>query len=136
MVKFLTYFLFVFSFYGYAQVSIHHERAWLQDSINTHFTLQSSVFSATDTLLKSDTSIRRFSFYPDVIFSNRFNELKTQFGTGFSVSGNYKDKFSYEADIRIGYTNQAPVLYNSLLQSKAFFLKEVNRLNYFTADYI
>jgi hypothetical protein len=136
MVKFLTYFLFVFSFYGSAQISIHHERAWLQDSINTHFTLQSSVFSATDTLLKSDTSIRRFSFYPDVIFSNRFNELKTQFGSGFAISGNYKDKFSYESDIRIGYTNQTPVIYNSLLQSKAFFLKEINRLNYFTADYI
>ena len=92
MVKFLTYFLFVFSFYGYAQISSHHERAWLQDSINTHFTLQSSVFSATDTLLKSDTSIRCFSFYPDVIFSNRFNELKTQLSNGQPIIKCMKDK--------------------------------------------
>ena len=136
MFRFLIYLFFFFSFCGYSQISIHHERAWILDSVNTHFTLQSSVFPASDTLLSSDTSICRFSIFPDVIFSNRFDELKMQLGSGFTFSGNFKDKLSYESDFRLGYSNQSPVIYSSFLQSKAFYLKEINKVNYFTSDYI
>ena len=116
----------------HAQQTAQVERFWLNS--NTQTTVKNLQFYQIDSLLLKDSSHTQFRILPDIQFAfngfdNHTSDFKLQNGLTFTLNGNFRDKFSYMLDYRVGIANQSPIPYNSTFQTKSFFYTPIKTVN-------
>jgi len=131
MRRLLIFSLFLSGFVQ-AQQTPQVERFWLNS--NTHSSVKSLQFYQIDSLITKDSSHAQLRILPDEIFafnlfSNNTSEFKFQKGMTFTLNGNFRSKFSYMLDYRVGTANQPPIAYNSTFQTKSFFYTNIKTVN-------
>ena len=117
-IVFLIFTLYVLSFQA-QEVDI--ERFWTANSEFTHSAVKLKSFHQIDSLGKDSTSGIQASVAPDLNFAYQQDAFRVKTGINIVVQANWKSKLAFISNYRVGYTNQATTIYESVLQPKAFF---------------
>ena len=121
----LIFLIFTVCFSQAQEVDV--ERFWTVNSAILHSSVKLKSFYQIDSLGKDSTSNINISVAPDLLFAYQNDAFKMNSGMNVVLQSNLKRKFSLIANYRLGYSNQASTIYESVLQPKAFFANPLKK---------
>ncbi len=119
---------------GFAQAQVSGvEKLWINNGLN-HSDVKSPAFYQIDSLYSDSSSNVNVAIAPDILGAYQQKEFKLQTGLNLVLQANLKNKLSFIANYRAGFSNQELTRYQSVLQPKAYFNSSLKGENYIYHD--
>jgi hypothetical protein len=117
--------IFVVRFSQAQEVDV--ERFWTSNTATIHSAVKLKSFYQIDSLYQDSTSNISITVAPDVLFAFQQDAFRVKTGINVVFQANWKSKMSFISNYRVGYSNQATTIYESVLQPKAFFANPLKK---------